>query len=231
MRADRVAVLVPVMCRPQAAARFMASLQASGAESATVYAVVDRGDDATRVAWEAAGAEIVVSSEADWGLPGQRGGTFAQKVNLGYRCTVEPWLFLTGDDVRFHPGWLNTGLTAAGDRYHVVGTNDLGNPRVVAGEHATHMFIRRSYVDETGASWDGPGVVCHEGYRHWWVDEEIVVAAKRRGVWRPALDAVVEHLHPLWKPDVPVDDVYLLGRSFAGADAALYQRRRRTYAP
>jgi hypothetical protein len=109
-----------------------------------------------------------------------------------------PWIFITGDDVRFHPGWLDhaqhiAALTGA----HVVGTNDWGNPRVMAGEHGTHLLIRRSYIEEQGASWDGPGVVCHEGYRHNYVDDEIVTVAKQRGVWVSAPGSVVEHFHPM----------------------------------
>jgi hypothetical protein len=106
----------------------------------------------------------------------------------------------------------------------VVGTNDLGNPRVTSGEHATHLLIRRSYVDEHGASWDGPKTVCHEGYRHWYVDDEIVTAAKQRGTWAMALGSVVEHLHPMWGKGEP-DEVYLAGQASAKADAELFQAR------
>jgi glycosyltransferase involved in cell wall biosynthesis len=217
---DLVAVLVPVMRRPQNAAPFMESLLAS-TDDAVVYAVADIGDHATVDAWKASGAIVLAVAKPP--------GTFARKVNVGYRESYAPWLFLAGDDVRFHPGWLDTALAAAGDRFHVVGTNDLANARVMAGEHATHMLVRRTYVDEQGASWDGPGVVCHEGYRHWYVDNEIVLAAKQCGVWAMALGSVVEHLHPLFGT-APHDDVYELGQSWAGADAALFERRRATYA-
>ena len=58
----------------------------------------------------------------------------------------------------------------------------MSNPRVISGEHGTHLLIRRSYIDEVGASWgtDGkgtPGEVCHDGYTHMYVDDEIVTAA------------------------------------------------------
>lgn len=229
--AELVAVLVPVMRRPQNAAPFMESLQAS-TDRATVYPICDEdaGDDASWRAWESAGAEVLASQRGGWEWFAQTAGTFAQKVNAGYRRTREPWLLLAGDDVRFHPGWLDEALRVADETgAHVVGTNDLGNARVLAGEHATHMLIRRSYVDVQGASWDGPGVVCHEGFRHWYVDDEIVTAAKQRGVWAPALGSIVEHFHPVWGL-APDDDVYRLGRSHAATDAALFERRRAVYA-
>ncbi len=90
----------------------------------------------------------------------------------------------------------------------VVGTNDLLNPRVMRGEHATHMLIRRSYIDEIGSSWDGPGIVAHEGYHHWYVDDEIVMAAKLRGRFQAAVGSHVQHFHPMGGK-VPDDEVYV----------------------
>lgn len=138
------------------------------------------------------------------------------------------WLFVTGDDVRFYPGWLDHAQAAAGGQFHVVGTNDLSNPRVMAGKHATHLLIRRSYVDEMGASWDGPKTVAHEGYRHWWVDDEIVAAARQRGVWAMAINSTVEHLHPAWGKGEQ-DAVYELGQSHAEQDKATFMARCKEY--
>jgi len=221
---DEVAVLVPVLGRPEHAEPFMASLRASTG-LATAYAMCDEGDEGAIAAWKAAGAEVLVDQLRELRGEGDRPGTFAEKVNAGYRTTREPWLLLVGSDVRFHPGWLDHAQAAAqGDRFHVVGTNDLANPRVMAGEHATHPLIRRSYVDEIGASWDGPGVVACEQYFHWCCDDEIVTAAKQRGVWTPALASRVEHLHP-YVGKGEMDEVYRLGEQHAEQDKALFKAR------
>jgi hypothetical protein len=214
---EETAVIVPMLRRPQNAAPFMTSLRASTG-LAKVYAIGDPDDVDTVNAWAEAGADIV-QVENDL-------VTFAKKVNYGYGISQdEPWLFLVGDDVRFHPGWLDHAQhVAASQNASVVGTNDLGNPRVISGEHATHLLIRRSYVDEVGASWDGPKVVCHEGYAHWFVDDEMVTAAKQRGMWAAALGSVVEHMHPLFGKGTP-DDVYELGQSHAAADRELFEKR------
>lgn len=212
------AVIVPVLRRPQNAAPFMTSLRASSG-LATAYVVVDPWDVDTVAAWIAAGAVILKSEGTSLAV-----GTFAQKVNIGYRETREPWLFLTGDDVRFAPGWLDHAQAIAGDTANVVGTNDMGNPRVMSGEHATHLLVRRSYVRTMGSSWDGPDVVAHEGYRHWFVDDEIVTAAKQRGVWEMALGSLVEHMHPAWGK-APDDDVYELGAKYAEQDGELFRAR------
>jgi len=212
--ADETAVIVPVLRRPQNAAPFMASLRASTG-LAMAYAVADDDDPETAQAWAEAGAQVLIADAV----------TFAKKVNLGYAKTREPWLFICGDDVRFRAGWLDHAqYVAFGLDASVVGTNDLANPRVLAGEHATHLLVRRSYVDEVGASWDGPGVVAHEGYRHWFVDDEIVTAAKQRGAWQMALGSIVEHLHPIWGK-AEQDEVYELGQSFADQDRERFRAR------
>lgn len=215
---DRVDVIVPVLQRPQNAAPFMRSLLASTG-LATVTAVVEPADDETGKAWEAAGAQIVVGSAH----------TFAEKVNAAAKLTDAPWVFITGDDVRFHPAWLDHAQQMArATGAQVIGTNDLANPRVMAGDHGTHLLISRSYVDEVGASWDGPGIVCHEGYAHWYVDDEIVTAAKQRGVWVSALGSFVEHLHPLFGKGEH-DAVYELGQQAAGGDGNHFRARLKRY--
>jgi hypothetical protein len=83
-------------------------------------------------------------------------------------------------------------------------------------------------VDEQGASWDGPGVVAHEGYGHWFVDDEIVTVAKQRGVWVAALASKVEHLNPLWGKG-EMDPIYERGQATADADRALWQERLATF--
>lgn len=213
---ERVAVIVPVMGRPHHAAPFMTSLQASTG-LATAYAVCDPGDHEAVTAWRRAGARLIFTDGTQ--------NTFAQKVNRAFRKTNEPWVLLVGSDVHFWPGWLDHAEHVAhAFGAKVTGTNDLGNPRVLDGEHATHMLISRAYIDETGASWDGPGNVCHEGYGHWFVDDEIVTAAKQRGVWTMALGSRIEHIHPAFgKADH--DDVYALGEKSVEADRALFLER------
>lgn len=202
------------MRRPHNAAPFMKSLAASDAGPHTVYAVADPDDIDTQEAWGDAGAHLLVS---------QRGHTFANKVQHAYLNTVEPWLLLVGDDVWFHPGWYQAAL-AVSDGFSLISTNDCGNPFVMAGERATHPIIRRTWVDESGASWDGPGVIAHEGYAHQFVDCEWSVKAHDDRVFVYAPDCRIEHLHPTWGHG-GLDDVYLLGQSSTAADHRLFTER------
>jgi glycosyltransferase involved in cell wall biosynthesis len=183
-----VAILVPVMRRPENVAPLVESWRDAG--DVELYFVCDEGDREEIDAVHAAGLEPLLSN---------RGPSFAQKINSGLEQTSEPWVFVCGDDVRFHNGWLHEARKVS-DRFDVIGTNDttgqVKNPEVAAGRHADHFFVRRAYVEKYGACLDGPGVLAPEAYRHWYTDKEIVQLAKARGVFTPCLTSIVEHLHP-----------------------------------
>jgi glycosyltransferase involved in cell wall biosynthesis len=217
---EPIDVIVPVLHRPQNIPRFMESLRASTG-LATAWFVCEEDDDEEIEAALDHGAQVLTSPDAH---------SFAEKVNLAYAKTSAPWLLLVGDDVYFRPGWLDH-VQDVYRRYgaNVVGTNDLCNPRVFHGEHATHSAIRRSYIDELGASWDGPGVVCHEGYHHWYVDDEICTVAKQRETFTVALGSEVEHVNPL-NGVTPMDEVYVLGQKHAHDDKKEFVARLKQFA-
>lgn len=210
---DAVDVLVPVLHRPHRAAPFMDSLRASGADC-DVWAIAEPADRATRRAWRLAGAHVLICPRPP--------GSFAQKINDGFRHTRAPWVLMVGDDVQFHPGWLPAAMAHAARGALVIGTQTAGT---IPDGGTPHPVINRAYVVERGASWDGPGVLCHEGYRHNFVDVEIALAAQDRGVWAYATDAVIEHLHHVHGGKAPVDSVYELGTSFLARDRRHFERR------
>lgn len=223
----KVAIIVPVARRDNSELflnSLVDSLTPRQRELVRVYVMGDRTDPDTTIAWLSNVTDIAMQVDAyDYR---QDMGTFAQKANRGYAISGdEPWLFLVGDDVQFHRGWLDQAMATADETgAQVVGTNDLGNPAVMAGSHATHMFISRYYVGQYGASLDGPGVVCHEGYRHWYVDNEIVELARKRDVWAPCLTSHVEHMHPLFGKGHN-DQVYEIGQAEQENDKALFLGR------
>ena len=160
------------------------------------------------------------------GPPAQ--GQYAKKINLGYRSTENEWLFLGADDIKFHRGWAERAIALAKDRYHVISTNDKANYFVRQGLLATHSLVRRSYVDDPGCSLDGPGVIYHEGYQHNFVDVEMSVLARQRGIFFYSQGSVVEHLHPLFKKGEH-DRTYELGLADFAQDRALFVERCAAY--
>jgi glycosyltransferase involved in cell wall biosynthesis len=154
-------------------------------------------------------------------------GDYARKINFGYRQTTEPYIFLGADDLRFYPNWFEMASRRMVGRIGVVGTNDLGNPRVKAGQHSTHSLVSREYVDKYGTI-DEKGKILYEGYSHCFVDDELIATARRRRAWVFAKDSIVEHNHPNWGKGI-MDDVYESGIKNFQRDAQLFMARRRKF--
>lgn len=216
-----VLVIVPVLRRPHRAVLVAESLAKATPQPHRLLFVASPGDTAEHEAVRATGADLLVIDEPP--MPGD----YARKVNAAYRSSTEPLLFLGADDLEFHPGWLKAAVWKLTNGIGVVGTNDLGNPRVMAGLHATHSLVTRRYADDFGTI-DRPGEILHEGYHHEYVDDELVGTAKRRGAWAFAAESIVEHLHPHWAK-APTDPLYAAQAQRMRASRELFQRRRRLW--
>ncbi|MCK9921605.1 hypothetical protein MXD61_06830 [Frankia sp. AgPm24] len=208
-------ILVPMLGRPHRVAPLLASIQAT-VPAAEVLWLLTPGDHAVVAEVDRAGGRALSVGFAR--------GDYARKINLGYRVTDRPLLFLAACDLQFHPGWYQAALDQFADGIGVVGTNDMGNPRVVAGEHATHSLVTRAYADQ-GATADGAGEILHEGYWHEYCDDELVQVARHRGVWAFAANSHVEHLHPDYGK-APSDHMYRRRRPRMRQGAPLFAARR-----
>lgn len=213
-----LAVLVPMLGRAHRVAPLLDSINAT-CKARVVFAITP-GDVEVATAVDLVDAERIEVTRFPQ-------GDYARKINAGYRYTTEPLLFLAADDLLFHPGWYEAAVAKLTAGIGVVGTNDLGSPRVMAGEHATHSLVTREYADRFGTV-DGPGAILCEAYPHEWVDDELVGTAKHRSAWAMALDSHVEHLHPNWSK-APMDPQYAEQGRRMRAGARLYQRRRRRW--
>lgn len=212
-----VVVIVPVLRRPHRVTPLLESLSVATPEPHRLLFVASPDDVAEHQAVIAAGAELLVLDRP----PGP--GDYARKVNAAVAATTEPLLFLGADDLAFHSHWLERAVARVEGRVGVVGTNDLGNPRVLRGEHATHCLVTRRYVQR--GSIDDHGRLLHEGYEHEYVDDELVGTAKHRRCWAFAADSIVEHLHPHWGK-APMDDLYAAQRERMRRSRKLFLQRR-----
>lgn len=213
-----VLIIVPVLRRPHRVAPLLASIEAATPEPHRVLFVGSPGDTAEHAAVRAAGADLLI-------LDQEVGpGDYARKLNAAYRASDEPLLLCGADDLHFHPGWLPAATARLEGRIQVVGTNDLGNPKVLKGQHSTHPLVTRHYCDTQGTV-DGPGQVYCEDYPHEWCDDEFVQTAMRRRAWAFAGDSIVEHLHPSWGK-APTDELYDAQRERMAAGRQIYLRRR-----
>ncbi len=164
-------------------------------------------------------------------VPWQNGPRdYAMKMNYGVKMTSSDWILLGADDIKFHPGWwraatqkhIETGAL-------VIGTNDLCNPHVLRGKHATHALVHRDYVAR--GTVDSPDKLLHDGYFHNSVDDEFCETAQARGEWAFARDAIVEHRHPVFDRTIRRDTTYRKGLQFAVRDKLLCNERRSLWDP
>lgn len=198
-------ILIPVLGRPHRAAPLVDNIRAV-TETPHAITFICSPEDHAQI-------EAVLDLRTDYvcmEFPAGP-GDYAKKINAGFsregRQDCE-WVFNGADDLTFEPGWDTTALKAAGDRFHVVATNDLANAQVKRGQFGTHSLIRRRYVTEQGGTADGgPGTVLHEGYDHNFVDRELCHLAQHRGVFVFARHSRVKHSHYLWKT-APKDATY-----------------------
>lgn len=209
-------ILVPMLGRPHRVAPLLASIRASC--EARVLFLLTPGDHDVIAA---------VGAEEQLFVEREPAGDYARKINQGIAATDEDLIFTGADDLQFHRFWYQHAARHLRPGVGVIGTNDRCNRRTMRGEHATHMLVTRSYVDQHGTI-DEPGKFYHEGYPHEWCDDEAVETARHRGAFVSARDSIVEHLHPM-NGKAPMDAMYALQSQRIQAGRALYQRRRRLW--
>lgn len=217
MSAD-LAILVPMLGRPHRIAPLLASIREATPDAHVLFLVTPTDVQVRQ--------ELARQHCHHLAVPRRPTGDYARKINTGYRATTQPYLFTAADDLRFHPGWFEAALAQITPQVGVVGTNDLGSPRVMSGQHATHSLVTRWYADL--GTIDQPHAIYHEGYVHEYVDDELVGTAKKRGAWAFAESAHVEHLHPDWGK-APTDAMYAKQRGRMRASRNLYNQRRRLW--
>lgn len=222
-----VAVLIPVLGRPQRVVPLLRSLEASSrfVKLAPTF-LCSPGDDKQIAAVEAAG-------EFSWVMEWEPGrGDYARKMNYGFHnATDHEFVFLGADDLNFMPGWIERALACYVETHAcVIGTNDLGNSTVQRGDHSTHTLVHRDY-GECGVIDDPSRVLCEE-YWHNWVDNEFVETAIARETFASAADSHVDHLHPIWKKPTSLerDATYDRGQEHFADDRALFRQRRALWA-
>ena len=214
-RVDALVLLIPVLKRPQNVAPLLESIAEATPEPYRVLFIADPDDLEEQVAVRKAGGELLLCD-----------GNYAEKINLGVVATDEPLIFLGADDLKFHAGWLEAAKRKIKGTIGVVGTNDLGNARVVKGLHSTHSLITREYAER--GTIDEPDKVLHESYPHEFVDDEFIQTAKKRKAFAHASTSVVEHLHPLWHK-AEWDEVYSPHKQRMAIGRRIFNKRRQLW--
>lgn len=218
-----LAIIVPVLRRPQNVRPLLESIHASVPDAHVIF--VADPDDETEIAeiklfqecLEALYGDLTISLLTD-------AGNYAEKINLAVHVCDEPLIFFGADDLRFTAGWLDAAKAAMAGGAQVIGVNDLLPRR---RHHATHFLVTREYAIQPTIDNERPGPL-FTGYRHNFVDDELIATATKRGVYRYAGESRVEHLHPQGR-SAPDDDTYKKGRESFRTDKAMFLGRARLW--
>lgn len=211
-RVEPLVLLIPVLRRPKNVAPLLESIAEATPEPYRVLFIADPDDVEEHTAIRAAGGEMILVD-----------GNYAEKINVGVIFTDEPLIFLGADDLKFRAGWLEAAKRKMKGTIGVVGTNDLGNERVMKGVHATHSLVSREYAER--GTIDDPSILLHEEYPHEFVDDEFVQTAKKRKAFAHASTSIVEHMHPFWNKG-EWDDLYRRHKQRMAIGYRIYQKRR-----
>lgn len=215
---SELVIVVPTYGRPQKLGPLIENIAATTPPVYTVLLVLDPEDV---MSWEEVEA---MQGFRDQLLALEHAGTLPEKVNAGIRSSVEPWIFVTADDVVFHEGWWEATAALRVDR-GLIGTNDLHNPATASGAYGTQLLFARWYVDEYGTV-DELGAAFCEGYHHNCIDVEACETAQARGLYGHAPESIVEHLH-FTTGLAPIDETYRRGcMTDTDRDEALLRERR-----
>lgn len=154
----------------------------------------------------------------------KRTKTYAGAINSAWEELQSDYFFCGADDLDFKAGWLEEAVKCLDNTHRVVGTQDLHNPEVIAGEHATHYLIDGNYIKENTGTIDQSYPVLYE-YDHNWTDREFIGTAKFRGEFKMCNESVVEHLHFIYGLS-KMDATYEKTRKHVNDDQRLYEERR-----
>lgn len=212
-----VAVLIPTFGRANRIAEVTTNVLES-TEHANVYFICESDDEASiETVTFTVGANLIIN---------ERTRNYAGAINTGLHATDEPHIFAGADDLWFHNGWYEEAKKLMRYPIRVVGTNDLHNPEVLSGAHATHYLVDRWYA-YTGVP-DQMGMMLCEQYQHNWCDTEFIAFATRRGVYAPCLTSIVEHRHWAWGK-ATIDPTYDKGLRSEPQDRALFEQRKQLW--
>jgi glycosyltransferase involved in cell wall biosynthesis len=212
-------IVVPTYGRPHKIAAVAENIRANTVNEHQIHFVVEASDTDSFAAVIEAGCLPFLNEGAR---------SYSGAMNTAYRYTEAEWIFAGADDLDFERGWDAAALTcaAANPWAAVIGTDDLMNPYVRQGVHATHYLVRRSYLDNIGGCVDeGPRSFLHEGYGHNYCDTEFIGTAKARCTFRPCFESIVKHLHTSIGL-TPHDATHDKAEATYGADAERYEQRR-----
>ena len=210
------AIFIPTYHRANKLQALVQNIKEATPEGHKIYFIVEDDDTESKAVITALHEKYIINTGKPY---------YADCINTAYKKTTEPYFFTGADDLRFYPGWLAEAKKCLLRGALVVGTNDLHNPDVLLGQHATHYLVKRSYIDAEGGRMDATKGTVLYPYEHNYTDTEFICTATKRGVFLPCLKSKVEHIHWCWGL-ADKDETYEKGFRANSRDKEIFEKRR-----
>lgn len=207
----KTAILIPSLNRPQRLHDLVMNLRETTSDADRLFCV---SDAASKALLDELGEWFLDDSD----IEDHRYVTRMNKLVTDYLDDDIEAVFYGSDDVIYRENWLpNAQRHLRG--FACVVVNDLRN------QNGTQALMRRDYLEH--AVFDAPGLAFHPGYLHNYADTEQFATAHKNGEYARAMDAVVEHLHPLFGGEnaAPWDATYRVAMMGWDHDTALFNAR------
>jgi hypothetical protein len=147
--------------------------------------------------------------------------SYSNSLQTAYEADDAPYFIGANDDFDFRPGWdVEAMKVMETPGVQVVGLFD-GNPSC---NYSTISLVERAYIEVHSGVIDMPGRVNYP-YKHNYVDTEFYCTAVHRGVFAPAPDSWVLHIHPDFGHG-QYDKTYMKSRASFSEDAQTFVSRR-----
>lgn len=204
---------MPTLGRPASLQRVVDNIAEVTTTPYRIVFVCECDDPASYEAAEATGAAVLYN---------QGDPSYANSLQTAYENDDSPLFVAANDDFNFRPGWDTESLAVMRSEpwVRVVGLND-GNPSC---NFSTIALVDRRYIVEQSGVIDMPGRVFYP-YKHNYVDTEFFCTAVKRGVFKPAREALIVHHHPDFG-FCAYDQTYMKSRASFSQDAAKFESRR-----
>ena len=212
---NKVAVLIPTLGRPHKLKENVDNLfDVTGRDEIDIVFIVEPEDTASIDAAGELDALLIVN---------KRSKNYAGAINTAVNELDHRYFYAAADDFNFHPNWLPP-LLEKSKQYGVVGSDDLGNPNVKAGNFAVSYLVSRWYLPYACIGY--PDCLVYEGYKHNYTDTDVCQTAIHRGQYSFCAESVVEHMHPAWGKS-EFDKTYerSLDQTLMNIDDAEFMRR------
>ena len=213
---DTLAVLIPTYGRYDRMSAIVANIHNFTTVTHKIYFICENEDSESIAEAKRLNEECIVVSK----------GTYVAAINMGYKATTEPYIFLGSDDIELTKDWDTKMMEMFTEGIGVVGARDEWEISKT-DLHGSHLMISRDYIKNHSGVMDEPDTIYSSRYIHTMCDIETEQTAMGRKAFAMS-SAFISHKH-WFLGTAKMDATYQRATVAQERDNATYQERRKKF--